>query len=174
MVCDRQSIKPTATRQRFVSTWPQIWSNSVEISVECPNASATLIAPPYPTTTILFDLFWIIGIILLGIIFGECLFDNEINNEKENEKFEFGNLNNEFVNVFGNDKCDNFCKALLCSIPPPNPAPRLPAVEFDYSRVLLREQLVLECEYDVGFCKNEYDNEICNGMSFFGDFFIFS
>ena len=34
------------TKQRFVSTWPQIWSKSVEISVDCENASAPLLASP--------------------------------------------------------------------------------------------------------------------------------
>ena len=45
MVSDHGQIKPK-TKQRFVSTWPQIWSKSVEISIDCENAGAPLIAPP--------------------------------------------------------------------------------------------------------------------------------
>ena len=62
--------------QRFVSTWSQIWPNRVEISVDFPNASATLCA-----SRPIFILFILAIVLAIATIFGD-LFVNENKWEK--------------------------------------------------------------------------------------------
>ena len=85
------------TKQRFVSTWSQIWPNSVEIFFNCSNHSAPLCATPknptpYPPIPIAYVLFWIIGMILIGIIFGNIFggFNNVFNGLNNEYKLECG------------------------------------------------------------------------------------
>ena len=90
LIMDRSSHK---TKQRFVSTWPQIWSKSVEISVNCsaPAAIASLFAtPPHAHQTIFTLLFTTrigirIGVVLtvFGLLNNES---NVLNNEFELER----------------------------------------------------------------------------------------
>ena len=89
------------TKQRFVSTWPQIWSNSVEISIDCQNASAPLITSRQhshshshsrPHDTIFILLILAIGLSVASIVGG--IFDLKSRN--------FGVLNGDF-NVFDID-----------------------------------------------------------------------
>ena len=75
------------------------------------NGSQTNSASQYPPISIIFVLFWIIGI----ISFGEYLFVSKINNEILNEN-KNENVDCQFVNVFENDQCDNFCNQLSCSM----------------------------------------------------------
>ena len=108
LIMDRSSQK---TKQRFVSTWPQIWSKSVEISIDCLDASAPLITPSplrSPQTRLIL-LFPVIVLVISGI-FGRVfalesrdfagfniqnnVLNNEIKNECESEKS--GLSNNEY------------------------------------------------------------------------------
>ena len=87
---DRSSQK---INQRFVSTWPQIWSNSVEISANC-------------TITTQFILFILAIGLAIATIFGQVF---EL---KSGESGDF----NEYFNVLNNDfkldvECD-FCDVL--------------------------------------------------------------
>ena len=52
--CDKPAQEEVAVHQRFVSTWSQIWPNSVEISLNCSNSTAPLCASsqPRPHSTI--------------------------------------------------------------------------------------------------------------------------
>ena len=78
----------------------------------------------YPTIPIVYDLFWIIGMVLLEIIFGVSVDLNNGFEIFENENVKFGNVNNEFENVdFENDKCDNFYNGPLCPTPVPTATP---------------------------------------------------
>ena len=70
---DRSSQRLT---KRFVSTWPHIWSKSVEIFVYCSNASAPLMRPSPPHSRSHQGIFIsIISAIVLpiGTIFGDIL-----------------------------------------------------------------------------------------------------
>ena len=141
-----------------------------------PAARAALITTPapvtppkrYPTIGISIVLFWIIGIILFGILFG--VFVDLNNGENENVNCEFVNVDM-IVNI-------NFCELLHGALSPtpsplpiPTPTARPTAIEINYSRTLISEQLVFE--YVFG---NEYDiasnmgNDINNGfIKNFGD-----
>lgn len=95
----------------------------------------------YQPMAMIFDLFWIIGTVLLGITFGEY----------ENENVEFGNLNNKFENVdFVNvdNDCDYGAPAFPTTprtdaTPSPTPAPHLTAIEFDNNGVEIAVNSIL-------------------------------
>ena len=123
---------------------------------EPPTNSPTPPQPRYPRIMIVFVLFWII----FGILFYVFVdlnqgsqtspngYVNEINNKILYElecKLEFENVNCEFDFDFSFYDY-GLCNGLLCPTPYPTPAtsPRPPIVEFNYSRVLLREQLVFK------------------------------
>ena len=93
------------TSKRFVSTWPHIWSKSVEIFFNCHNASAPLCAcspprpscPPRPILILLFSVIVLAIATIIDAVFelesrdfcdfnaGFNVFNNEINNECELE-----------------------------------------------------------------------------------------
>ena len=90
LIADRSSQQAT---QRFVSTWPQIWSKSVEIS-DCDNACRPS-RPPHPTLILLFSAIVLAIATIIDVVFelksrgfgdfnaGFNVFNNEINNECE-------------------------------------------------------------------------------------------
>ena len=97
---DRSSQQP---QQRFVSTWPQIWSKSVEIFVICSNASAPIIVAPPQASQTTFILFILAIELAIATIFGQA---------ESGESSGF----NEYFNVLNNDfelepECD-FCDVL--------------------------------------------------------------
>ena len=107
-------------------------------------------APTYPQIPTVFDLFWII----FGIIF--YVFVNEILNENENVEIEFEfELECEFVNVFGNDKCDNICNGYY-----PTPSPTF---YFNNNDNGLPGINVVECIFGV----NDNENGFEYGMYIF-------
>ena len=100
LIIDRSSQK---TKQRFVSTWPQIWSKSVEIFVDC--SSAPLMTPPRSRQTTFILLIPPI-VLAIGTIFGAAF---------QFKSRDFGGFYDDF-NVFDidfgldlkSDECDVF------------------------------------------------------------------
>ena len=87
-------VKELNHHQRFVSTWPQIWSKSVEISVDSSNVNAPLCA-----SSQIFILLFPAIVVVIATIFSD-IFDgfnnvfNVLNNEFEWKKS--GLSNNEY------------------------------------------------------------------------------
>ena len=160
MITDRSSQQP---KQRFVSTWPQIWSKSVEISVDCQNASTPLIVPPptpYPPMSIIFVLFWI----MFYVIVNKENNLSEILNESENE-FELEldlecELECKNVNCYFYD-CDDLCNGYC-------PTPRPPIVDFINIGYGISGIVAFKCIFNIDCNKNRFvcgENIIVNDIN---------
>ena len=93
--------RSSQTKQRFVSMWPQIWSNSVEISIDCQNAAPLMASRQHSQhshshsrghETIFILLILAIGLSVASIV--GAIFDLKSRN--------FGVLNDDF-NIFDID-----------------------------------------------------------------------
>ena len=127
LIADR-SCQQTS-RQRFVSTWPQIWSQSVEISINCSNPSAPLFAfcPHHPIFILSFAIFILLIATIITRVFDlePCDFgfnaennvlnneiNNEINNEYESEKSGLTNNDSYVVDVLSSTLNDTIRAAV--------------------------------------------------------------
>ena len=111
-------------KQRFVSTWPQIWPKSVEISVDAQNASTSLTVPPPQSTSAPYPLIFVLFWIMFYVIVNKEYDLSEISNESENE-FELEldlELECKNVNCYFYD-CGNLCNGYY-------PTPRPPIIDF--------------------------------------------